>query len=74
MWYDIVSHGHAPALRAAVDSLGADRLVLGTDFPYQSGDLLYARAAGLKEGDAGKILDDNVLALLGREVIRRSGR
>jgi predicted TIM-barrel fold metal-dependent hydrolase len=36
MWFDTVGHDHAPALRAAVDTLGADRLVLGTDFPYQA--------------------------------------
>jgi len=33
MWYDTVGHGHVPALRCAIDSLGADRLLLGTDFP-----------------------------------------
>ena len=74
MWYDTVSHGHAPAIRAAVDSLGADRLVLGTDFPYQSGDLLYARDAGLKKEDVVKILEDNVLTLLGRDVVQRMKR
>jgi len=36
MWFDTVGHDHAPALRAAVDTFGADRLVLGTDFPYQA--------------------------------------
>jgi predicted TIM-barrel fold metal-dependent hydrolase len=70
MWYDCVSHGHIPALRAAVDSLGADRVVLGTDFPYQSGDLLYAREAGLNEEDVGKILERNALTLLGPDVVR----
>ena len=74
MWYDIVSHGHAPALRAAVDSLGADRLVPGTDFPYQSGDLLYARNSGLNEEDVVKILDGNALTLLGHDVIQRTKR
>ena len=24
---------------AAIDSFGADRLVLGTDFPYEAGDI-----------------------------------
>ena len=38
MWYDTVSHCHAPALRCAVDSFGADRILLGTDFPYEDGD------------------------------------
>lgn len=38
MWYDTVAHGHTGALRLAADVLGADRLALGTDFPYQSGE------------------------------------
>ena len=37
MWYDTVGHGHPPALRCVADSFGADRLVLGTDFPYETG-------------------------------------
>ena len=37
MWYDTVGQGHPPALRCAADSFGADRLVLGTDFPYETG-------------------------------------
>ncbi|WP_067723188.1 amidohydrolase family protein [Nocardia yamanashiensis] len=43
MWYDTVGHGHLPALRAALDSFGADRLLLGTDFPYENGKI-FARA------------------------------
>ncbi len=38
MWYDTVGHGHVTALKCAIDSFGADRLVLGTDFPYENGD------------------------------------
>ncbi|SCK50014.1 Amidohydrolase [Streptomyces sp. SceaMP-e96] len=38
--YDTVAHGHVPAVRAAAASYGADRLLLGTDFPYQSGHRL----------------------------------
>lgn len=38
MWYDTVGHFHAPALRCAYESFGADQLVLGTDFPYLSGE------------------------------------
>ena len=32
-WYDTVN-AHPPALRCAVETLGADRLLFGTDFPY----------------------------------------
>jgi len=69
MWYDTVGHGWPPALRATVDSLGADRIVLGTDFPYESGELFkraitYIQEAGLKKGDVERILDQNAAAVL----------
>ena len=70
MWYDTVGHGHVPALRCAIDSLGADRLLLGTDFPYENGDR-YVRAVDyiydpqIDPGAAGAILDQNASALLG---------
>ena len=70
MWYDTVSHAHPPALRCACESLGAERLVLGTDFPYETGDLFqravdYINQSGLAEEDAGRILDANAPDLLG---------
>lgn len=70
MWYDTVGHGHVPALRAAIDSFGADRLVLGTDFPYEGGDL-FVRAIDfindpqIDADDAKAILDQNAGAVLG---------
>src|SRR5262249_3226410 len=70
LWFDTVGHNHPPALRAAADALGADRLVLGTDFPYQPGELFcaavdYVRRAGLCEDDVRAILDRNAAALFG---------
>ncbi len=70
MWFDSVGHGHPPALKAAVDSLGADRIVLGSDYPYEGGELYnravaYIHDAGLKPGDVEKILDHNAAAVLG---------
>ena len=70
MWYCSVGHGHPPALRAAVDSMGADRICLGTDYPYEGGELFdhaiqYISESGLKAGDAEKILDHNAAAVLG---------
>jgi aminocarboxymuconate-semialdehyde decarboxylase len=70
MWYDTVGHGHPPALRAAVDSFGADRLLLGTDFPYESGDVFrtavtYIEQSGLDPEQARQILDGNALGVLG---------
>lgn len=54
MWFDSVGHGHVPALRAAVESFGADRIVLGPDFPYEAGDLFrtavtYVEHSGLPD-------------------------
>jgi len=69
MWYDTVGHFHVPALRCACESFGADRLVLGTDFPYVSGDryrrsVAYIEDAGLSTSDARRILDTNAASLL----------
>ena len=70
MWYCSVGHGHPPALRAAVDSMGADRICLGTDFPYENGVLFndaiqYISNSRLKPEDAEKILDHNAASVLG---------
>jgi predicted TIM-barrel fold metal-dependent hydrolase len=70
MWYDTVGHGHVPALRCAIDSLGADRLLLGTDFPYENGDIFvravdYIRDPQIGPSAAKAILDQNASALLG---------
>jgi aminocarboxymuconate-semialdehyde decarboxylase len=70
MWYDTVGHGHVPALRCAIESFGADRLVLGTDFPYEAGDIFvraidYITASGIPAGEAKAIMEGNPMALLG---------
>lgn len=67
MWYDTVSHCHPPALRCAIDSFGADRILLGTDFPYEDGDT-FVRAVDYvmdvaDPGEAHAILDANAMAL-----------
>jgi aminocarboxymuconate-semialdehyde decarboxylase len=69
MWYDTVGHFHVPALRCACESFGADRLVLGTDFPYLAGEgyrrsVSYIQDAGLPAADAHGILDANAASLL----------
>ena len=73
MWYDTVGHGHVPALRCAIDSLGADRLLLGTDFPYENGDTFvravdYIHDPQIDTSAARAILDQNASVLLGIEV------
>jgi aminocarboxymuconate-semialdehyde decarboxylase len=70
MWYDTVSHCHAPALRCAIDSFGADRILLGTDFPYEDGDT-FIRAVDYIDDAAGSpvqalaILETNAMKLFG---------
>jgi 6-methylsalicylate decarboxylase len=70
MWYDTVGHGHVPALKCAIDSFGADRLVLGTDFPYENGDTFlrainYVSDPRIDPSAARAILDQNASAMLG---------
>jgi 6-methylsalicylate decarboxylase len=70
MRYDTVGHGHVPALRCAIDSLGADRLLLGTDFPYENGGTFvraidYISDSQINATDAQAILDQNAGALFG---------
>lgn len=69
MWYDSVAHAYSPALRAAVEALGADRILLGTDFPYESGPLFqkavnYIADSALSAEDVARILDSNASRLL----------
>jgi 6-methylsalicylate decarboxylase len=76
MWYDTVGHNHTPALRAAAESIGANRLVLGTDFPYQSGDafrqaVTYVQGAGLPDDDVSAVLDTTAAGLLGFTAVAR---
>lgn len=68
LWYDTVN-GHGPALRCSCDSYGADRLMLGTDFPYLVGPkfkhcVTYVEQAGLPDHDVRAILDRNAQELL----------
>ena len=70
MWYDTVGHGHVPALRCAIDSFGADRLLLGTDFPYENGDIFlhavdYINDPQIAPDAARAIRDQNASAPLG---------
>jgi aminocarboxymuconate-semialdehyde decarboxylase len=61
LYYDTVSF-HKPALTCAVLSVGAERLVMGSDYPHIIGDL--ARAVSsiqeleVSTADRGKILGE----------------
>jgi aminocarboxymuconate-semialdehyde decarboxylase len=67
-WYDTVSHGYVPALRCACEALGADRIVLGSDYPYEVGDVFqrcvdYIAQAGLTAAQVEAIQDRNAQAI-----------
>lgn len=69
IYYDTVSHAYAPALRCACATFGADRLLLGTDFPYKQGagfkdSVDYIFTSGLAAEDAHAIADVNAALLL----------
>lgn len=79
MWYDTVGHGHVPALRAAIESLGPERLLLGTDFPYEAGDIFlraidHINDPSIDPAAAKLILDGNAPALLGIDNRGATGR
>ena len=61
----------AEVLRALVAFAGADRVLLGSDYPFDMGDARPAevvRALGLAPEDEAQILGGNALRLLGQEV------
>jgi aminocarboxymuconate-semialdehyde decarboxylase len=68
LWYDTVDHGSVPALRCAVQTLGADRLLLGTDYPFAVGAALdrcvsHIHDAELTATETAQILGDNAAKL-----------
>jgi aminocarboxymuconate-semialdehyde decarboxylase len=57
------------SLRFLVDLLGADRIMLGSDDPFEMGDLNpveFVRTAGLSEADVQAILTENAARVFGR--------
>jgi aminocarboxymuconate-semialdehyde decarboxylase len=68
--YDTVVHD-AGLLRGLVETVGADRVVLGSDHPFDMGDLRPAdtvRSADLDPSDEAAVLGGNAARLLGLEV------
>jgi predicted TIM-barrel fold metal-dependent hydrolase len=67
LWYD-TANGYGPALACACQTLGADRMMLGTDFPYLTPlkeHVDYVQQAGLTPEDADTILHKTAAQLLG---------
>jgi aminocarboxymuconate-semialdehyde decarboxylase len=68
-WYDTVN-GNPAALRCAWETLGADHLLLGTDYPFWRDDAFklcvdYVGEAGLPASNVERILGGNGQRLLG---------
>jgi aminocarboxymuconate-semialdehyde decarboxylase len=65
------------ALRLLVDTLGAARVMIGSDYPYPLGERpaggLVRRASFLGEDDRAKILSGNAETFLGARLRRRGG-
>ena len=69
MYYDTVDYGDVPALHASIAAFGLDKMVLGSDFPYETGELYtlsanYIREAGLKPEQTAAILGGNAAKML----------
>jgi aminocarboxymuconate-semialdehyde decarboxylase len=67
-WYDTVN-GNPAALRCALETLGADHLLLGTDYPFWRDDAFklcvdYISNAGLPASDVDRILSANAKTAL----------
>ena len=72
LYYD-TANGYAPALRCACEALGAERLMLGTDFPYIGSikeNVDYVVEAGLSREQEDRILERTAADLLGITALR----
>ena len=70
LWFDTVVHDHR-TLRALVEVAGADRVLLGSDFPFDMGlddPVAFVRDAGLDAGTTEAILAGNADALVDARV------
>ena len=69
LWYDSIN-GNVAALCCAREAFGADKLVLGTDFPHLPGErfkqcVTYIQESDLLQEEKDAILDRNAQTLLG---------
>jgi aminocarboxymuconate-semialdehyde decarboxylase len=78
LWYDTINLQPA-ALRCTVEAFGADRLMLGTDYPFLTRNAFcscvgYIRDAGLTESQSQAILSRNAQLLFGLAVQHASAQ
>jgi len=66
LYYDTTSF-FQPALKMAIDYVGSDRLLWGTDDPFILSDTRHVDTMGLSAPDTARILGGNAAALLGLE-------
>jgi len=65
LWFDTVVHSER-GLRDLVDIVGADRVVLGSDFPFDMGlddPVAFVRGAGLGDAEVDAVLETNAAAI-----------
>ncbi|MBI3637368.1 MAG: amidohydrolase [Candidatus Rokubacteria bacterium] len=76
LWYDTVTHASVPALRCAIEAFGADRLLLGTDFPYSSypNAVSYLEGAGLSDEALRGVNSETARSLLGMALPLLAGK
>ncbi len=74
-WYDTITHASLP-LQFLVELVGSDRVVLGTDLPFDMADTRfehYLSAIELNSGDREAIASVNAASLFGVAAGRRAG-
>jgi aminocarboxymuconate-semialdehyde decarboxylase len=67
LYFDTITF-YGPALRFMVETLGPDRIVLGTDYPFDmqlADPVSFVESAGLEAEACGKLLGGNAARLLG---------
>lgn len=74
LWYDSCCHGSSPALHAAIEAFGAERILPGSDYPFLTlhepyrETLGFIREIGLPGASADQILHRNAEGLFGAKV------
>lgn len=71
IYFDSVAF-HEPAIRCAIDTVGVERILFGTDYPHLSGNMTQAidllEEMKLGRGEKRSILGNNAAGLFGLEV------